>query len=138
METQLTKEELIELSEATIDKLKLRKTQKLFGMLGLLAASIGSVALSKALGLDQGTVHAIANGAMIANGIIASTNVKKIFTSSIAVGSFKRGYEEFKRGEYGTNEEYYNNFLKQAWDFAKVSESEIKEHLEKKSKGISM
>ncbi len=128
MEKVFTKEELMELSNATIDKLKLKRNRKIFSTIGLLVALVGSVGAARLIGVDQSVIETMAQGIMIANGVVANFGIMLVFRDNLVIKNFKKGVSKLEAGEIN-EEDYYKKWLEEAWYFAKINYEEIENEL---------
>lgn len=128
MEKVFTKEELRELSNATIDKLELKRNRIIFSTIGLLVALVGSVGVARLLGVDQSVIESMTQGIMIANGIVANFGIKLVFRDNRVIKNFRKGVAKLEAGEIN-EEDYYKKWLEEAWYFAKTNYEEIENEL---------
>ena len=135
MEKVMTKEELLQLSDVTIDKMKWNGYKKLFSMLAVLGAMAGSVGIANALGVSQDVLENMVTTIMIANGVVAPYGIIQIFYNSFAIKTFKnKGVDLLKSGKM-SEEEFYNNWLKEVWMYAHTNYNEVKRIVDQKMAG---
>lgn len=135
MEKEMTKEELLQLSDVTIDKMKWNGYKKLFSMLAVLGAMAGSVGIANALGVSQDVLENMVSTIMIANGVVAPYGIYKIYYNSFAIKTFKnKGVDLLKSGKM-SEEEFYNNWLKEVWMYAHTNYNEVKGIVDQKMAG---
>ena len=128
MEKNFTEYELKELSNITINKLKLKRNRTIFSTIALLVLLVGSVGASRLIGVDQSKIEAMAQGIMIANGVVANGGILLAFMDNMAIKSFKKGIAKLEAGEID-EESYYNTWLKEAWNFANINYEKIVKEL---------
>ena len=133
MEKEMTKEELFQLSDATIDKFKKNGYRKLFTMLGILGVMVSSVGVANALGIDPTVLEHMVDGIMFANSAVAFYSIKGFLRNKIAIKTFNEGVAQFKNGEM-SEEEFYNEWLKGAWTYVNSNYYEIKGMVNQKAK----
>lgn len=132
----MSKEDIIKIAEMNIDDLKKQRLIKIFICLGITAAIVGGVAAAKFAGVDHEVLVKAGVVATSINTGILGVTVPKVFAAHFAIKTAKQGLEEFKRGDYDM-EEYYNEFLKGAIEFADKTLEELEAKLEQ-SKGVAM
>lgn len=132
----MSKEDIIKIAEMNIDDLKKQKLKKIFTCLGITAAIVGGVAAANFAGMDNSALVKTGAIAMAANSGIASVTVQNVFVAHTAIKTAKEGLEKFERGDYDMDE-YYNEFLKGAVEFAGKTLEEMEAKLEQ-SKGVAM
>ena len=128
MEKIFTEYELKELSNVTIDKLKLKRNRTIFSTIALLVVLVGSVGAARLIGVDQSKIEAMAKVIMIANGIVANFGIKYVFIDNLFIKNFKKGVSMLEAGEIN-EEDYYKKWLEEAWYFAKTNYEEIENEL---------
>ena len=99
MKEELTKVELLQLSEATIDKMKARGYRMLFLMFAIVCALVASVGVARALGIKSADLDTLSSGIMFANSFVVYTGIKNVRRNRIAIETFEEGIAEFKNGE---------------------------------------
>lgn len=132
----MSKEDIIKIAEMNIDDLKKQRLKKIFTCLGITAAIVGGVAAANFAGMDNSALVKTGAIAMAANSGIASVTVQNVFVAHTAIKTAKEGLEKFERGDYDMDE-YYNEFLKGAVEFAGKTLEEMEAKLEQ-SKGVAM
>ena len=132
MKEELTKVELLQLSEATIDKMKARGYRMLFLMFAIVCALVASVGVARALGIKSADLDTLSSGIMFANSFVVYTGIKNVRRNRIAIETFEEGIAEFKNGEI-SEEDFYREWLEGVWIFIDSNYNEIKRMADKKS-----
>ena len=132
MKEELTKVELLQLSEATIDKMKARGYRMLLLMFAIVCALVASVGVARALGIKSADLDTLSSGIMFANSFGVYTGIKNVRRNRIAIETFEGGIAEFKNGEI-SEEDFYREWLEGVWIFIDSNYNEIKRMADKKS-----
>lgn len=136
MTHRFSKEELIDLSNATIDKIKVRTIKKVFLMLGITVGVVGVVGASRLLGIDPETMKNIAYAATIADSAILAVTVHNVLVSYFSTKVAKNALNKFEEGQFDSN--YYNEqYLESAMEMAGTTREELEAELSEK-KGMKM
>lgn len=136
MTQRFSKEELIELSNANIDKFKANRKKKVFMMLGLSCATVGIVGAARLMGLDQEAMNAVAAAATIAESAVLGATVPKFILSCVTTKTAKQVLEKYENGEFD-DEFYYKEVLEPAMKMAGTIREELESEINSK-KGMGM
>ena len=95
MTQNYSKEELVELSNVIIRKLKINTIKRAFLMIGIIIGIIGIVGAARLLGIDPETMDIIAYAATIAVSVVLGVTVPRFMVSFFSIGVAKNALAKF-------------------------------------------
>ena len=121
MTQNYSKEELVELSNVIIRKLKINTIKRAFLMIGIIIGIIGIVGAARLLGIDPETMDIIAYAATIAVSVVLGVTVPRFMVSFFSIKVAKNALAKFQEGQFDSDY-YYEQYLVSAMEVAGIKD----------------